>query len=267
MSRQRVDPLSKSERWARRFRVASVAFIASAVLAVATPLASDPGARAGVVRRVRMVQSRLTSLPRATARLDVPFLRQERSLSCEAATLRMALAYRGVRIPERELLAAIGVDPTPRSGNVWVARTAEPTAVWGDPDEAFVGNVDGLMPKTGYGVHAAPIARVAGQHRRAEVVIGGTAQLLAREIAQGNPVIAWGFVPGRGKPLAWRTLGGAEVRTVDGEHTRVVIGYTGTVEEPTGFHVMDPIYGEQYWKTERFMENWKPLGSMGVIIQ
>jgi uncharacterized protein YvpB len=228
----------------------------SMVVAVATPLTADPALRAGVVRSIRMAETRLASLPTPTARLDVPFFRQERSLSCEAAALRMVLAYRGNRIAEREILAAIGVDPTPHRNGVW-----------GNPDEAFVGNVDGIMPKNGYGVHATPIARVAGQYRKAEVVTQATAKLLAEEVSRGNPVIIWGFVPGRGKPLQWKTPGGVTVHAVDGEHTRVVIGYNGTIDSPTGFFVIDPVYGEQYWKTERFMQNWEPLGRMGVVVQ
>jgi len=257
MSRQRIEP-SKSERWARRFRVASVALVISAVIALASPLVADPGSRAGVVRRVRIAQTKIATKPIATVKLRVPFLRQAHALSCEAAALRMALAYRGVEVTESELLKAIGFDPTPR-------RRINGVLSWGDPDEAFVGDVDGVMGKTGYGVHAGPIGRVVGSYRRAEVITNGTAAMLAEAIANGNPVIAWGHL-GSGRPLRWRTLGGKEIRAVDGEHTRVVIGYAGTREQPTGFYAMDPIYGEQYWKTEKFMANWEDLGRTGVVV-
>jgi hypothetical protein len=53
---------------------------------------------------------------------------------------------------------------------------------------------------------------------------------------------------------------------VDGEHTRVVVGYTGSVDAPTGFHVIDPVYGEQYWAVEKFLQNWTKLGRIGVVI-
>ncbi|MDO8621611.1 MAG: C39 family peptidase [bacterium] len=258
MSPPSPDHFDQRERWARRMRGASIVLMASAVLAVATPIAAEPRMRAGVLRRVRIAQTKIAAKPTATAKLRVPFLKQEHALSCEVATLRMALAYRGVTVTESELLAAVGVDPTPR-------RRDRSALTWGDPDSAFVGDVDGIMAKTGYGVHAGPIGRVAGQYRRAESIADGTATTLTGAIANGNPVIAWGHL-GSGKPLRWKTLGGNEVRAVDGEHTRVVIGYTGTKEIPTGFFAIDPIYGEQYWKTEKFMENWKPLGRTGVIV-
>lgn len=201
---------------------------------------------------------RPTASPEAQQKLDVPILYQEHALSCEAATLRMVLAYRGVTVTERELLDTIGRDPTPRK------RTAT-GIVWGDPDEAFVGNVDGIMGRTGYGVHAGPIGRIAGQYRRAEVLHNASPQALTAALDAGNPVIAWGHL-GRGSPMTWRTPGGKTIHAVNGEHTRVVVGYTGTTEKPAGFHLLDPIYGAQYWPLEKFMKNWEKLGRSAVVV-
>lgn len=246
------------ELWSRRLSAAAALLLVAVALSASLSLAAEPRVRAGVVRRVRIAQTKIATKPTATAKLRVPFLRQEHALSCEVATLRMVLAYRGVTVSERDLLDAVDFDPTPR-------RRVNGALVWGDPEESFVGDVDGIMPRTGYGVYAGPIGRVAGQYRRAEVIENGTASTLTDAIANGNPVIAWGHL-GSGRPLRWQTLGGKEIRAVDGEHTRVVIGYTGTREEPTGFYVMDPIYGEQYWKVEKFMANWEPLGRTGVVV-
>lgn len=95
-----------------------------------------------------------------TTILAVPLYLQQHPLSCEAASLRMALAYRKVDVAEDDLLSQIGVDPTPHTGNVW-----------GDPYKAFVGNVNGKQMTTGYGVYWGPIARVAGNYRRATEVL------------------------------------------------------------------------------------------------
>lgn len=229
------------------------------VVAVATPVLGNPRLRAGVERRVRLLAAEARTLPTATVMLDVPFHRQERALSCEAATLRMALAYRGVVVTERELLEAIGVDPAPR------VRQEDGMMTWGDPDEAFVGDVDGKMGTTGYGVHARPIGRVAGRYRRAEVISGASAQVIVDAIDAGNPVISWGHI-GRGAPIRWRTLGGKTVTAVNGEHTRVVIGYVGPSDAPTGFIMLDPIYGRQFWSLDAFLRNWEPLGRTAVIV-
>lgn len=248
----------EKERWRKRFSIASGALLFAIAFRSSLSLASEPRVRAGVVRRIRAAQTKVASLPMPTAKLRVPFFRQEHALSCEVATLRMALAYRGVEVTEAELLAAVGTDPAPR-------RRVGDVLTWGDPGTSFVGDVDGIMAKTGYGVHAGPIGRVAGQHRRAEVIENGSAAMLADAIANGNPVIVWGHL-GSGTPIRWRTLGGKEVHAVDGEHTRVVIGYTSTKENPTGFFVIDPIYGEQYWKTEKFLRTWESLGRTGVVV-
>ncbi|MDO8599001.1 MAG: C39 family peptidase [bacterium] len=255
------------ERWRRRCSVAVSILLLAITFTATLSLASEPRVRAGVVRRIRAAQSSIATKPTATTKLRVPFLRQEHALSCEVATLRMVLAYRGTAVTEAKLLTAVGLDPARRAGNVFVglAPRSSKGAKWGDPDEAFVGDVDGIMGKTGYGVHAGPIGRVAGQYRRAEVIANGTAAMLAEAIANGNPVIAWGYL-GSGRPLRWQTLGGKDIRAIDGEHTRVVIGYTGTREAPTGFFAIDPVYGEQYWKTEKFMANWEKLGRSGVVV-
>lgn len=255
--------------WQRHLLRAIAALLVAIMLTAATPLAADPRIRAGVIRRARATATHFRPMPEATARLRVPFFRQEHALSCEVAALRMVLAYRGIDVTESDLLAAVGVDPTPRRrSDPRTTGTREFPAdwTWGDPDEAFVGDVNGVMGKTGYGVHAGPIGRLAGRYRRAETITSGTAATLTTAIAEGNPVIVWGFSPGRGRLLSWRTLGGKEVHAVDGEHTRVVIGYTGTREEPTGFFAIDPIYGEQYWPVERFLQNWGPFGRTGVIV-
>lgn len=266
MSKQQPDNNDDEVRWKRWFlRVIGVLVLLS--VAIAIPLILSARLRAGVERRIQVFEEKVSRLPRATAQLDVPFLRQEHALSCEVAALRMALGYRSVRITEAELLKKIGVDPTPRTGDAWGrAPRSSKGAKWGDPDTAFVGDVDGIMLKTGYGVHARPIGRVAGEYRKAQVVENGTPKLLTEEINAGNPIIIWGFIPGRGKPLSWTTLGGKEIRAVDGEHARVVIGYVGEADKPSGFLVLDPIYGEQYWTTKKLLENWEPLGKIGVII-
>lgn len=233
------------------------------VVSAATPLLASPRIRAGVVRRITQTLAQWRSFPAATSFLEVPFFRQERALSCEAAALRMALAYRGVQVSEQQLRNAIGTDPTPRE----VVRGGMDVGllVWGNPDEAFVGDVDGIMGKTGYGVHAGPIGRVAARYRRAEVLRSASSQVLADAIAAGNPVIAWGHL-NDGRAMTWETPGGKRVHAVNGEHTRVVVGYTGSTEEPTGFHVLDPIYGAQYWPLAMFMKNWEKLGRSAVMI-
>src|SRR3989338_5575168 len=61
--------------------------------------------------------------------LDVPFHKQEHALSCEIATLKMALNYHGQMVAESELLNDLSFDTAaPRSSD----------NVWGNPDKGFV---------------------------------------------------------------------------------------------------------------------------------
>lgn len=113
--------------------------------------------------------------------LDVPAYIQERALSCEVATLKMALAYKGVTVSENELMGHVGYDPTPHVGNTW-----------GNPHQAFVGDIDGRQPTTGYGVYWEPIARAGAEYRPTEYFTNGTVQDLTYEIVRGNPVVVWG---------------------------------------------------------------------------
>lgn len=65
-----------------------------------------------------------------------------------------------------------------------------------NPDLGFVGSVDGpwgQVPPYAYGVHAAPVAAVLQEYygMKAAGVKGFTIKEIKREIASGQPVIAW----------------------------------------------------------------------------
>ncbi len=116
--------------------------------------------------------------------IDIKSNWQESKLSCEAASLKMALASKGVYVSEKEIMEKIGYDPTPRKGSVW-----------GDPNKHFVGNIDGKICDTGYGVYWEPVALVANNWRPAESFSGGDIKKVIKEIENGNPVIVWGTLP------------------------------------------------------------------------
>ncbi|MFH1235729.1 MAG: Ig-like domain-containing protein [Parcubacteria group bacterium] len=188
-------------------------------------------------------------------KLTVPFHRQERPLSCEAAALLMALASKGVNVTESALIEQIGYDPTPHIGNVW-----------GNPHIGFVGDYYGRQSTTGYGVYWEPISRVANLYRTSRWFANGTIQDLTAEIQKGNPVVVWGNA-GSGKRVDWQTPQGDTVITINGEHTRVVSGFVGSADNPTEIIVMDPLYGERYYTTAAFEANWALLGKAGVVVE
>ncbi len=192
---------------------------------------------------------------RATTRLAVPFHRQDHALSCEIATLVMALRYRGINVGEAPIIKAIGVDPTPKKNGVW-----------GDPDVAFVGNIDGQQPGTGYGVYAAPIAKAGSAYRKTRAFKNGNLTDLLTEIKAGNPVIVWGN-GASGRRVDWKTLTGKTVLAIVGEHTRVVIGFVGSASNPSSIITLDPLYGEKRFSKAAFLADWALLGNMGVVVE
>lgn len=190
--------------------------------------------------------------------LPIAFDRQDHSLSCEVATLKMALSYRGVRVTESDLIMLVGVDRTPK-----YSEGEQP--VWGDPDIAFVGNIDGRMFRDGYGVYEGPIARAGSTYRRTFAFRGWSVQQLAAQLVSGNPVIIWGYL-GSGAPVSWVTPEGHTVNAVSYEHTFLVYGIRGTTSHPEGFYVIDPIYGPKYMDVTTLETMWSALGQRGVIV-
>lgn len=121
------------------------------------------------------------------APLVVPVIAQRYNLSCEAASLEMALAARGLHASQDEILEFIGADTRPP------VLSAGTVVAWGDPFRAFVGDVRGHeYDHTGYGVYAPPIA-AAAQHFGARVLRSGSvpAADLYAHLAAGHPAVAW----------------------------------------------------------------------------
>ncbi|MDZ7798104.1 MAG: Ig-like domain-containing protein [Patescibacteria group bacterium] len=191
----------------------------------------------------------------STTKLEVSFHRQEHNLSCEVATLVMALNYKGVNVGEAELINLIGFDPTPKQNGIW-----------GNPHIAFVGDIDGLQPSTGYGVYWQPIAAAGQNYRPTRWFTDGRLETITSEIKKGNPVIIWGTA-GTGRRIDWKTTSGGNVVAVTGEHTMVVTGFIGSASNPTRIIVLDPLYGEKTFSQSSFLWNWGLLNRSGVVVE
>lgn len=190
-----------------------------------------------------------------TVKLPIPNDLQDHALSCEAAALKMALAGKGVRVTESDIMARVGYDRTPHRGDVW-----------GDPYLAFVGDINGRQNTTGYGVYGDPIAKAANGWRPAEAFTGWTSAQIAKEIAAGNPVIVWG-VYGNGYEDSWHTPAGKAIYAWKGEHTRTVIGFVGSPEDPQKFILNDPYVGQITWTRARFEQDFRIFGNAGVVVR
>ncbi len=179
---------------------------------------------------------------------------QDQALSCEAASLKMALNYRGVGVTENDIMARIGYDPTIRNGNIW-----------GNPNNAFVGSINGRQDTTGYGVYWQPIARAANVWRSAIAFSGWSPSQIAGAIADNNPVILWGTY-GNASRDDWQTPDGQHILAWKGEHARTIIGFLGTADNPTSFVINDPVAGRITWTAAQLAGNMSAFAGSGVVV-
>ena len=194
-----------------------------------------------------------TTQPEIT-KLQVPIYLQKYSLSCEIAALRMALSYRGVLLSEDELLKKVGFDPNSKKADVW-----------GNPNVGFVGAVSGKQMVNGYGVYWDPITRAANNFRYSKSFENWTITKITESIQKSNPVIVWISIKGQ-SPTLWTTPTGDKIKAVSDEHAVLVVGFTGSPDNPTQIIVNDPLIGEAFWPRESFEKKWHSLGNSGVVV-
>ena len=222
------------------------------------PAFSDTYFHAAAVRMYSKIKLALIPAGKADILLAVEFDKQDHALSCEFAVLKMALVFRGVNIDEAELIKKTGFDNTPK-------KMISGQMIWGDPQKGFVGNIDGKMLVDGYGVYWKPIAKTANQYRQSVWFEGWDISDLAVEIERGNPVIIWGYL-GRGNTTSWQTSNGLKITGIYYEHSFLVNGLKGPVNNPEGFFLIDPIYGQIYYSKEEFLKKWNAFGRSGVVV-
>ncbi|HWQ99506.1 MAG TPA: C39 family peptidase, partial [Candidatus Methylomirabilis sp.] len=212
--------------------------------------------RVGTERSVALAAASFLPPKGATKMLAVPFHRQEHALSCEVASLRSALHAIGTSVSEDILVGALAVDPTPKSVRTFrqaqggLSGSRGVGFTWGDPNRGFVGDIDGRMPKSGYGVHAGPIADLASLYASTTRIRSNDARSLVRAIDAGYPVIAWSVLGSRPQRLSWSKPDGGRVNAAMYEHTVVVTGYRGTAEKIERVYLVDPLTGlrSETWK-------------------
>lgn len=184
-----------------------------------------------------------------SVRWSVPMYRQQHAGTCTAASLRMALAYRGVGSDEIGLVNAMGYAPRDMDKS-----TDPPT--WDDPQQMFVGSIDGsITTGTGAGPDAPPVAKASRAYgRSASAVTGIGSGWIAQQLYDGNPVIMFGAFRNTGT-TTWKTPSGAtRIMNLTG-HATVVIGVKGEPSNPLGFWVNDPLYGTSYWTAAQVNAN------------
>ena len=162
------------------------------------------------------------------ASIRVTPVRQTHNLDCEAAALQVALAAIGINVTQDSILGNMGDDR-----RLPLGPTGRPSH-WGNPDTGFVGDVNGRMLVTGYGVYGPPIAAAAHAEGAAATAQEGVApSALYAAVASGTPVVVWVphllVAPSLGQWTAWD---GTPVWYSPQEHAQTLVGFdmsAGTV--------------------------------------
>jgi uncharacterized protein YvpB len=197
--------------------------------------------------------------------LPIVWRHQAHNLSCEAAALKMALAYTGVNVDELTLMSYMGYDLRPARFD---ARGRLVT--WGDPNAAYVGNPDGHIERyTGYGVYYGPVARAvvaAGIH----VIASGSGlygsavspQTVYDAVLDGHPVVAWISNTYRRVPLqSYVAYDGSRVSYTLTEHAVTIAGV-----RPGAVYIDDPWFGAGWHTMAQFEAAYSTFGDMAVVV-
>ena len=197
--------------------------------------------------------------------LDIKLHYQEHNLTCEAAALKMALAYEGINVDEMTLIGYMTSDPRPARFDSHGQLIA-----WGDPAQGFVGNPDGHIERyTGYGVYDRPVAFAALLAGANVVAAGGglygspiAPSQVYDAVLDGHPVVAWISNTYRTAPLKQYTAyDGATVSYTLTEHAVTVIGV-----RPDAVLINDPWFGQHWHSKAQFEAAYATFQQMAVIV-
>lgn len=182
---------------------------------------------------------------------NVPFYRQQYAGSCTAASLRMILGYYSIGTDDMSIVQRMGYNP--RS---WDTSTDPPT--WDDPDQMFVGDINGKIREgTGAGPDAGPVAKAAQSFgRNASAVTGVSAGWIAQQLIDGKLVVMFGSWNGSNSYVTWKTPSGRVTTMNATGHATAVVGVKGEPSNPQGFWVSDPLTGgTAYWSAAKVQAN------------
>lgn len=166
--------------------------------------------------------------------LALPMYYQSETFTCNIAATRMVLAYKGIKLSENSIKAAVGEG--------------------GDPNVNWV---------EGYGVHWGPIYNFISNYRTASLKRNWNVLDLVKEVQKGNSVIIWGHNQ-LGSSGAFKLDSGAT--GYHGMHSVVVKGFVGNVENPTSIIINDPWRGPRTISVASFKSLWAYLNNTALVV-
>jgi uncharacterized protein YvpB len=211
-------------------------------------------------------------VPAGAINYGVPFFKQIYSLSCEAASLQMALAYYGVNPGQDAILfGQIGVDSTQ-------PRYESGTLVWGNPYNSFVGNYNGYEnadsgTASGYGTYWPTIARAANHFLPGSVDVargqageGISPDTIFAAAHNRQPVVAW-------VAFAYRPHEMQYMRAWDGSNDHIMYGapweHAVTISgwAPGYLLINNPHSHPEWIDAPTFVAAYGMFDNMAVILQ
>lgn len=179
----------------------------------------------------------------ANAELWVPAIPQQRGLSCEYASLSMAMAAFGAEVSEYAFDEIVGWSANPH----WGFR-GDITGVWGGSDD--------------YGVYAEPLAGAVERFGFwGDAFYGESANSLTSRLDQGTPVLVWiGLLGDTG--FVEYADDGTSYLLAPGEHVVVAYDY-----DENGVYVADPASGgHRFYDWGWFMNMWNVFDGMALAV-
>jgi uncharacterized protein YvpB len=254
------------EGWYLRSTAAALGFLLLACSAAPAQAPAEIGSTmSGPVTATNFVVAGSTVTRPSSRLLSIVWHHQAHNLSCEAAALKMALAYAGVSLDELTLMSYMGYDLRPARFD-----PRGRLVTWGDPNSAYVGNPDGHIERyTGYGVYFAPVARAvetAGIH----VIVAGSAlygsavspNTVYDAVLRGHPVVAWISNTYRTVRLqSYVAYDGSRVSYSLTEHAVTIAGV-----RPGGVYIDDPWFGPGWHTKAQFEAAFATFGDMAVVV-
>jgi len=206
--------------------------------------------------------------------VGVPLIKQKYPLSCELASMQMAMNYYGIEKTEEQWLGEVGlVNPYQKSINQWK------NTIWGDPDYGFVGDMNGqlitvdvngkktIKNATGYGVSNGPVAVALKKYKPNTFAKDGATQEDIKQALRGKkPVLFWHVIDEHADLEAFHyTPSGKKIRLV-GTHTAVINGFEIKANGEEIFFVNDPWGGYVHYTSEHLQRVMKRHGSWIVVV-
>jgi uncharacterized protein YvpB len=191
---------------------------------------------------------------------QVPLYGMQLSNDCEATSLRMVLASRGIQTGDQVILNRMGID----RAHYQFGRSG---SLSGNPFRAFVGDPNGSQKSgTGFGVYHPPVTAAAKSYGLGVLASGQGVSLgqLRTQVAQGHPAIAWvDYLWRRAATTSYTAYDGTGIPYAGpGEHTVVVTGFSGN-----SVTVNDPSRGKLSIPLNSFTAAYATYGNMAVVLR